>query len=153
MKIAAWRLVRAEMSDRAFDGEGARLYGGRWNPPGLPAIYTAGTRSLAALEVLVHLPKPLRATAFAIHRIEFDASQVESLPAGALPGDWAQFPPPASTQDLGRVWLARARQAVLRVPSVLLPEESNYIVNPRHPAFAKCATTGERIFFFDPRLG
>lgn len=153
MKIAAWRLVRAEMSDHAFDGEGARLYGGRWNPPGLPAIYAAGTRSLAALEVLAHLPKALRSTAFALHRIEFDDAEVEAAGAEDIPGDWTQFPPPASTQNRGRDWLERAERAVLRVPSVLLPEEPNFILNPRHRSFARLRLERERFFFFDPRLG
>jgi RES domain-containing protein len=153
VKIAAWRLVRAEISDRAFDGEGARLYGGRWNPPGMAAVYAAGTRSLAALEVLVHLPKPLRAAAFTLHRIEFEESAVETIPAGEVPGDWTLFPPPASTQNAGRAWLARAERPVLRVPSVVLPEESNYVLSPRHPGFAALAQFRERFFFFDPRLG
>ena len=153
MRISAWRLVRAELAGRAFDGEGARLYGGRWNPPGLPAVYTAGNRSLAALEVLVHLPKPLRAAAFALHRIEFDEAEVETLAAEALPGDWNLFPPPTSTQNTGRDWLLRGERAVLAVPSVLLPEERIYVLNPRHPAFATLRPERERFFFFDPRLG
>lgn len=153
MKLAAWRLVRAEISDRAFDGEGARLYGGRWNPPGLPAVYAAGTRSLAALEVLVHLPKPLRTAAFALHRIEFDNAEMQTLAQESVPGDWTLFPPPASTQNCGRDWLQRAERAVLCVPSVLLAEERNYIFNPRHPDFPKLRLTRERFFFFDPRLG
>ncbi len=153
MKLAAWRLVRAEMAERAFDGEGARLYGGRWNPPGVPAIYAAASRSLAALEVLAHLPKPLRSAAFSLHRIEFDSAEVETIPVEEAPGDWTQFPPPTSTQNLGRDWATRAERAVLCVPSVLLPEEANYLFNPRHPAFAALRPERERFFFFDPRLG
>ncbi len=153
MKLAAWRLVRAELSERAFDGEGARLHGGRWNPPGLPAVYAAGSRALAALEVLVHLPRPLRSAAFTLHRIEFDDDAIDVLAPDELPGDWLQFPPPSSTQELGRRWLARAKRPVLRVPSVVLAEEENYLINPRHPAFAALPTRRERFFFFDPRLG
>lgn len=153
MRIAAWRLVRAELAACAFDGEGARLHGGRWNPPGLPAIYAAGGRALAALEVLAHLPRPLRTAAFTLHRIEFEAAELETVAPADLPGDWTQFPPPAGTQRLGRDWLLRAERAVLCVPSVLLPEESNYILNPRHPAFARLRPERERFFFFDPRLG
>ncbi len=153
MRRSAWRLVRAELANQAFDGEGARLYGGRWNPPGWPAVYTASSRALAALEVLVHLPKPLRVVAFALHRIEFDDSAVETLAAAALPRDWTQFPPPVGTQEAGRAWLGRSERPVLAVPSVLLPEETNYILNPRHPAFAQFRAEHERLFFFDPRLG
>ena len=153
MKRSAWRLVRAEWAGHAFDGEGARLYGGRWNPPGWSAIYTAGSRALAALEVLVHLPKPLRAAAFALHRIEFEEADVDTLAIAALPSDWTQFPPPAGTQEAGRAWLGRCERPVLAVPSVLLPEETNYIVNPRHPGFPKLRSEHERLFFFDPRLG
>ena len=153
MKRSAWRLVRAELGHQAFDGEGARRYGGRWNPPGWSAVYTASSRALAALEVLVHLPKPLRAVAFALHRIEFDESDVETLALAALPSDWTQFPPPTGTQKAGRAWLGRGERPVLAVPSVLLPEEINYILNPRHPAFPKLRAERERLFFFDPRLG
>lgn len=153
MSLSAWRLVRAEQADRAFDGEGARLYGGRWNPPGVPTIYAAGSRALAALEVLVHLPRALRSGAFVLHRIEFDEQAVEVLDPATLPADWSVYPPPSSNQAAGRAWLARADRPVLSVPSVLIPEESNFLLNPRHPAFAALQPQRERFFFFDPRLG
>ncbi|HQF39342.1 MAG TPA: RES family NAD+ phosphorylase [Opitutaceae bacterium] len=153
MRISAWRLVRAELATHAFEGEGARLYGGRWNPPGWSAVYAASNRALAVLEVLAHLPKPLRNAAFALHRVEFDETELETLGADTLPGDWTQFPPAAGTQEAGRRWLERGERAVLAVPSVLLPEERNFVFNPRHPAFAQLRPHRERLFFFDPRLG
>jgi RES domain-containing protein len=153
MSLAAWRLVRAEQADRAFDGEGARLYGGRWNPPGMPTVYAAGSRALAALEVLTHLPRALRTSAFVLHRIEFDEQAVEVLDPATLPADWSVYPPPSSSQNAGRTWLARAARPILRVPSVLIPEESNFLFNPRHPAFTALRPQRERFFFFDPRLG
>ncbi len=153
MKLAAWRLVRAELSGHAFDGEGARLHGGRWNPPGSPVVYAASSRALAALEVLAHLPRPLRAAAFTLHRVEFDAAAVEEAAKDELPVDWMQFPPSRGPQEVGHAWLQRAAHPVLRVPSVLLPEEANYLLNPRHPAFSALRTGQERLFFFDPRLG
>ena len=105
------------------------------------------------LEVLAHLPKPLRNAAFALHRVEFDETELETLGADTLPGDWTQFPPAAGTQEAGRRWLERGERAVLAVPSVLLPEERNFVFNPRHPAFAQLRPHRERLFFFDPRLG
>lgn len=153
MSLAAWRLVRAELAEHAFDGEGARLFGGRWNPPGLPVIYAASSRSLAALEVLAHLPRTLRTNAFVLYRVEFAEQAVETLDPAALPPDWSQFPPPTSSQGAGHDWLKRTATPVLRVPSVLLPEEANFLFNPRHPAFVRLLPIRERFFFFDPRLG
>lgn len=152
MRRAVWRLVRAELAKRAIDGEGARIPGGRWNPPGSPAVHAAGSRALAAPEELAHLPQPLRSAAFTLHRIEFATAAVEDLAADELPGDWTQFPPPRSTQTIGRLGLARASHPVLRVPSVLLPEEDNYLFNPHHPAFAALPVERERFFFLAPRL-
>lgn len=153
MSLAAWRLVRSELAERAFDGEGARLFGGRWNPPGQPAIYTAGSRALAALEVLTHLPRTLRTSAFVLYRVEFEEQAVEAVDPAALAPDWSAYPPPVSNQELGLAWLQRAGRLVLRVPSVLIPEESNFLFNPRHPLFGRLRPERERFFFFDPRLG
>ena len=80
MKRRAWRIVKAKHAATAFDGEGARLFGGRWNSPGTRMIYTSATLSLAALESLVHLSPPVLFKYVAIP-VEFDESLIETLPA------------------------------------------------------------------------
>jgi RES domain-containing protein len=153
VSLSAWRLVRAERVGDAFSGEGARLHGGRWNAPGLPVVYCAGNRSLAALEVLVHLPRAMRGAEFVLFRVEFEERHVMRLPSEQLPERWWVTPPPPKVQALGDDWLRAGRAPVLRVPSVLVPEEPNYLFNPGHATFASFAPVRERAFRFDPRLG
>ena len=135
----------------AFDGEGARLYGGRWNPVGTRVVYTSGSRSLAALESLVHL-NPLVTFKYAAIAVAFDEALVERIAGADLPADWTGQPPPISTQAIGGRWLREARSAVLEVPSVIIPAESNFLLNPAHDNFEKIAIGACELFAFDARL-
>src|SRR5271157_3894246 len=103
----AWRIVKAKHAATAFSGEGAARTGGRWNSRGVPAVYTSSTKSLAALESLVHLNPPVLFRYVAI-RIRFDDALVESVPPKALPRDWRSEPPPSSTKRLGDAWVREA---------------------------------------------
>jgi RES domain-containing protein len=145
----ASRIVKARHAATAFDGEGAWLYGGRWNSRGTRVVYTSATLSLAALENLVHLnpPVPLKYVAFSI---KFDGRLVEKLTT--LPEEWQEEPPPASTQFIGDLWVKQARSAVLELPSVIIPDEANYLLNPAHPDFRKIVIGIPKPFSFDPRL-
>ena len=131
-----WRITTARFAASAFSGEGARLYGGRWNAKGWPVVYTAASQSLALLELMVQ-DDPLRA-----HYMLIPAQ----LPAGlaqtriepeALPPDWRTLAGREALQRLGQDWLEGARTAVLNVPSAVLPAERNLLLNPRHPDFAR----------------
>ena len=148
--VRAWRIVAARWADAAFDGEGARHYGGRWNSPGRPAVYLAGSRALAALEMLVHLSPGVAAKQTFIR---FEVSFPKSL---ICEPDWEidGFEPyvERETQLLGDHWLEETRNPVLRVPSAVIPEEHNYVINPRHPKFAQLDIGPPEIFAFDPRL-
>ena len=93
----AWQIVKERHATDAFDGEGARLYGGRWNSRGTRLVYASATLSLAALENLVHLAPPVTFR-FVAYRVEFAESLVESIPVPGLPGDWTEEPPTRSTQ-------------------------------------------------------
>lgn len=135
----------------AFDGEGARLFGGRWNSAGTPAVYASGTMSLAVLETLVHLNPPMRLS-WVSFELVFDERLVETLSATNLPADWAEEPPPPSSKQIGDEWVRAARSAVLQVPSVIIPSESNYLLNPGHPDFRKIQIGEPAPFLFDPRL-
>ncbi len=152
MRITSWRVTAAKFADRAFDGEGARLAGGRWNSPGRRAVYTSATTSLALLETLVHADLGLLPFYVAIP-VSFEARLVTTLKADDLPPDWRALPIPVEVQRIGSDWLDSGRSCVLQIPSVVVPHESNYLLNPAHPDFAALAI-GEPIRLdTDPRLG
>lgn len=146
----AWRIVKARHAATAFDGEGARLNGGRWNSVGVRAVYVSVTKSLAALETLVHLTTPVTAT-FVFIPIEFDDALVEVVPAKSLPAGWNAEPPSPISQKIGDAWVKTARSAILALPSVLTGE-TNYLLNPAHPDFKKISIGKPEPFTFDSRL-
>jgi RES domain-containing protein len=149
-------LIAYRLSRRAYvalDGEGARLFGGRWNPKGVAMVYSASTLSLAALECLVHFSPSALPTNYVSVAIEIpDDLKVEDWPASKLPKNWAETPGPASLQGLGARWVREARTAVLLVPSAVIPGEKNVLVNPRHPDAARVRGAKPLPFGFDPRL-
>jgi len=147
----AWRIVKAKHAATAFSGEGAAKTGGRWNSRGVPVVYTSSAKSLAALESLVHLNPPVRFKYVAL-RIKFERAIVKIVPPRALPPDWRVEPPPPSTKRLGDAWAREARSAVLAVPSVIVPGEPNYLLNPAHPDFRKIRIGKPERFTFDSRL-
>ncbi len=147
----AWRIVKARHATTAFDGEGARLNGGRWNSPSERVVYASATKSLAALETLVHLIPPVTFKYVAIP-IEFEESLIEAIRLGSLPFDWGDNPPPPSAQAIGDIWVEEARSAILELPSAIVPSESNYLLNPLHPDFHRIVIGKPEIFSFDRRL-
>ena len=150
--LSCWRIVQERYSKEAFSGEGARIYGGRWNSAGDAAVYAAGSRALAVLEMLVHLDGPQLLSSFLLHEAELAESLVTELLMGDLPRDWRDDPAPASTQVIGDAWIRSGASAVLRVPSVLIPQEHNYLLNPRHAEFNRVRVSGPEKFAFDARL-
>ena len=147
----AWRLSKTRYLATAWDGEGARRTGGRWNGIGTAVVYTSGTLSLALVESLVHLPSGVL-PAYSAQRVEYDEALLAVLEDSDLPADWRAHRPPASTQAIGDEWVLAKRSAVLRVPSVVVPLESNYVFNPRHPDFSRVTVGPPMPFPFDPRL-
>ncbi|HMC28911.1 MAG TPA: RES family NAD+ phosphorylase [Verrucomicrobiae bacterium] len=149
--LQAWRIVKAKHASIAFSGEGAAKAGGRWNSKGTRVIYCSATKSLAALETLVHINPPVPFK-YLVFRIKFDARLVEHPPIRMLPEDWQAEPPPPSTKEIGDNWCRKSRSAVLAVPSVIVPDELNYLLNPVHPHFKKISIGKPERFAFDPRL-
>ena len=147
----AFRIVRESYAATAFTGEGAALYGGRWNSPGARVVYTSASASLAALETLVHLNPAMRFK-YVVFSIEFDERLVEKLPPASLPTGWRDEPPPPATKRLGDAWVKQARSAVLELPSVIIPGESNYLLNTSHPDFKSITIGKAEAFSFDSRL-
>lgn len=149
--LEAWRIVKAKHAATAFSGKGAADHGGRWNSHGVAVVYCSQSKSLAALESLVHLNPPVRFKYVAV-LVTFDASLVEWFPARKLPHGWRTEPPPPGTQRVGDLWVSASRSTVLALPSVIIPGETNFLLNPAHPDFSKVARGKPAVFVFDPRL-
>lgn len=149
--LQAWRIVKAKHAAPAFTGEGASRVGGRWNSRGIWVVYASSSQALAALESLVHLNPPVLFQYLAF-RLEFDDALVEKVPSASLPAGWTEHPPPPAIQKVGDLWVKEGRSAILRVPSVIIPGEPNYLLNPAHPEFKMIAIGKPEPFAFDPRL-
>jgi RES domain-containing protein len=150
--ITSWRVVKTKFSADAFSGEGPRLFGGRWNSPGVRMVYTSGSVALATLELLVHLNSIGPLPGFSICSVEFDDSLVESIDRSRLPSDWYQSPPPTNVQAIGDEWISRASSVVLEVPSAVISLENNYLVNPGHKDFNRLRLGRMKPFNLDGRL-
>lgn len=149
--MRVWRLARSVYP--ALDGEGARLYGGRWNAPGTPVVYTAGSLSLAALEQLVHLNPDRLPEDLIAYGVDLpDGLAVEEVTASALSDGWDRQVEAPALRRIGERWAKKNEAAVLSVPSAVIPEERNYLINPRHPAADEIRVAYQRPFDFDPRL-
>ena len=145
--------MKAKRAASAFDGEGARLSGGRWNSPGIAMVYTAESRALATLEVLVHLSGPELLHEYVLIAVDFPEASVKTLSTSALPGGWRAYPAPAALQKIGDGWARKAESVVLSVPSVVAEGERNYLLNPEHPGFKAAVRIAKpERFKFDLRL-
>jgi len=131
----AYRIVKAKLASGAFDGEGSRLEGGRWSSKGTRMVYAAGSTSLAILEVLVHLQQSAALSGYVIFELELPDRLIQDMDRASLPPDWRVFPAPAATKEIGDRWIRDASSAVLRVPSVIVPPEYNFLINPAHGDF------------------
>jgi len=152
-EVAAYRLLKRKWKDAAFDGEGARLYGGRWNSRGKSAIYLAGSQSLAMLEVMVHLNDYRLLASYVLFEVRLPADHITDLSDDQIPRDWQAQPAPTSTAEIGDAWLDQNAGLALAVPSVIVPREKNYLLNTRHSLFPDVAESAEELEFSpDARL-
>lgn len=147
-----WRVVKRKHTATAFDGKAAQRFGGRWNSQGRRAVYASASKSLAVLEVIVHLDvgRPLpRLVAFTF---EIDSKLVDRRATAQLPRHWRTSRGLLPTQQIGDEWLASGRALALAVPSTIVPEELNYLLNPADPAFRRLRFGRSIPFLLDPRL-
>ncbi|WP_200897578.1 RES family NAD+ phosphorylase [Arsukibacterium ikkense] len=148
-----YRLVHTKWASQAFDGEGARLYGGRWNSKGQRCIYTAGSEALAILEILVHLNNRAALTQFRLFQLNIAKQDLLRIDLSKLPDSWQAQPATADTARIGDDWLAKQASLALSVPSVLAPREHNILLNPQHPKFSQCLSNITELDFIpDLRL-
>lgn len=151
--VTAYRIVKKKYADSAFEGLGAKRHGGRWNSRGVQVVYGSDSIALAALELLVHLKRPEILSHYAAFRVTLRHEQVMALGGANLPKDWRDNPPPPSTADIGDAWIADAASLALAVPSVVVPMQLNFLLNPEHIDFPAMVAKAEEIpFDFDPRL-
>jgi RES domain-containing protein len=149
--VRVWRLCKKAQA--AFDGEGARLAGGRWNRRGTAVVYASETLALAALELLVHVDAALAPEDLvAIPAEILESIALTRVDPDDLPRTWRRYPAPESLARIGTDWAREMKTAVLSVPSALVPRERNILLNPTHPDFSKIRIGPAERFSFDPRL-
>lgn len=146
-----WRVCRE--AHQALDGEGARLYGGRWNPEGVAVVYASSTLALAALEYLIHVDvEDVPADLIAMQLdVPADAGTVRVAVAD-LPADWYRLPEHPACVALGDAWIAANEALLMRVPSAVVPEETNVLIAPSHARADDVTVAATRAFAYDPRL-
>jgi RES domain-containing protein len=150
--LTVWRITHRRWADTAFSGEGARLAGGRFNRVGVPVVYTSATRSLAMLQILVQVDRRSRLDDHVTIPATFDDRFVEIAEARDLPEGWDNVPDTEVATAFGDAWQRSRRSLVLRVPSVIVPGEHNYLLNPEHPDFAGVTIGVTAPARFDARL-
>jgi len=151
--VTVYRLTQTKHLQNAFDGEGARLNGGRWNCVGTPMVYTSSSLSLATLELLVHIEDiSIINGLYSVIPVEFDDPLIERISETALPIGWDAPEPIADTQILGDEWINGASSAVLEIPSAVTTSESNFLFNPQHSDFGAVRIGASYRFRPDPRL-
>ena len=151
---SAWRLSSPDYATR-LDGKGNVLRGARWNSPGRGVVYTSLNLSLAVLESLVQLPADLRGNLPLVTAVRIDVPNDlahEEITREQLPDDLASPVAAARFRELGDAWLVAERSIALVVPSVIVPQEQNVLINPAHPLMERIQIVSAEPFRFDPRL-
>ncbi len=133
-------------------GEGARLYGGRWNNKMIGCIYTSENRALAVLEYTVNVNIDDIPRSLSITTLEIPDKKIKLLKERELPGDWRNSPSPSTIKDYGSKLLLAASELVIRIPSVIIPAEFNYLINPMHIECKKIKVIDVIDFVFDIRI-
>ena len=138
---------------RDLSGMGARLHGGRWNNKGIGLVYTSENRSLATVEYLVHVPISIIPENLSIASIEIPImiTQKDVLP-GSLPRYWRDYPSPPQLAEIGTKWASSNETLLLRVPSAVVENEFNILINPQHPDMKLISISKIEKFRFDTRL-
>ncbi|WP_230467676.1 RES family NAD+ phosphorylase [Lujinxingia vulgaris] len=151
--MRAFRLTDQKWAATAFDGEGARRFGGRWNHRGSAVAYTSESLALATLEQLVHVSAGIPLAGRVAIRVDIpDDLPVRTILPDELPEGWRRVDGLRALKTLGSEWILSRESAVLRVPSVIIPSEFNLLLNPSHPDLARLTFHLPEPYAFDPRL-
>jgi RES domain-containing protein len=150
--VVGWRIVKEKHAKSAFSGEGARIFEGRWNSAGVRVVYCSENLALAALEILVHTQPITIRDKFRTFRVSWEESLMTTIDLKKLPRGWNAQPPGAVSKTIGDEWIRSGRCAILAVPSVIVPLERTFLLNPKHRDFAKIKIKDAGGFALDPRL-
>ncbi len=135
--MTVYRITKEKYA-RDLTGRGAQRFGGRWNSKGVPALYTSQHRSLCILELLVHTSLETAPEDMVLLTIKLpDSTSVTSLTHSDLPDSWSKFPIDYFTRQVGDEVLNNGSSLALKIPSVIVPEEYNFVINPQHPEAKK----------------
>jgi len=133
-----------------LSGKGAALYGGRWNSKDVYIVYTAESRALALLEAVVHMG-PIVMN-YCIAEIEIPENSIEEVAINRLVANWSNNPSPDIIKEIGDTFIKKGKHLVLRIPSAIMPEEHNYLINPNHEGFKKVKIIAHRPVKIDERF-
>jgi RES domain-containing protein len=149
---SVYRILRKPYARKPLDGEGVYRYGGRWSSPGVRLAYTSEHLSLAIIEYFVHISANDPPEDLVLVRAEVPDSVSRLSLTMRLPRNWRATPPPQKLAEIGDDFVRQRQSAILIVPSVLAPTESNWLINPRHPEFRKIRVKPAKPFLYDPRF-
>lgn len=150
MKV--FRLCKAKYNGD-LSGKGAELFGGRWNNKGVALIYTSDSVSLCTLEVVVHSEQGDVPRNYVLHTLEIpDDLSILEVATGSLPPDWRTFPHSEAARRIGDQFVKEGKAAILKVPSAVVPNDFNYLLNPAHPDFSRIKIIKTEVYEFDTRL-
>jgi RES domain-containing protein len=135
-----------------ISGKGAELYGGRWNRKGIPMLYTSSNRALSVLETLANTSFFPQNVSYSLVTLEISNSKVREININTLPKNWSQREYSESTLSIGTEWVHQKNELAIRVPSSIMHEEYNVLINVRHKDFESVKITHVRKFEFDPRV-
>ena len=147
-----WRIVKEKHAKSAFSGEGARIFEGRWNSAGVRMVYCSEHISLAALEILVHTQPVTIRDKFRVFRVSWDGKMMITTDLKKLPRGWDARPPSSISKNVGDNWVRLGHSVILAVPSVIVPAERTFLLNPKHQDFGKIKIKDTGSFLLDPRL-
>lgn len=133
-------------------GEGARLYGGRWNRKGTAMLYFSEHLSLCVLEMLVHTNQQLINNNYYFIEVEISEKKIKPISESRLPFNWRSNNLISETQDFGSDWLQKSKELAIRIPSAVLPSESNILINPNHIEVSKIKIIKTSELNLDTRL-
>jgi RES domain-containing protein len=151
--VAVYRIAKLRYQDQIFAGLGGLYAQGRWTLRGWPLVYTSATISLAVLEYTANYKRRGWVPASILGRATIpDEVPIDVVELNGLPRRWADPDPPAALRKIGQEWLQRGATAVLKVPSAVVVEEWNYLLNPRHSDFNKLVIGESQRFQFDRRI-
>jgi len=151
-QVVGWRIVKQKHASTAFSGEGARLFEGRWNSAGVRMVYCSEHLSLAALEILVHTQPITMTDRFRAFRVTWEERLMATRSLTTLPKGWNSAIATLASRRIGDEWIAAGKSAVLSVPSVIVPQERTFLLNPKQADFGKIKIQDSGAFNLDPRL-